>query len=70
MTNKSNCFRYQHCWCSGIMQDSHYCDPGSFPGRRGGYSSVVGLVSNIMEAPILDVWVQFSGGAEGDIAQW
>ena len=21
-------------WCSGIMQDSHSCDPGSIPGRR------------------------------------
>ena len=21
-------------WCSGIMQDSHFCDPGSIPGRR------------------------------------
>ena len=20
-------------WCSGIMQDSHSCDPGSIPGR-------------------------------------
>ena len=20
-------------WCSGIMQDSHFCDPGSIPGR-------------------------------------
>ena len=23
----------QHCWCSGIMQDSHSCDPGSIPGQ-------------------------------------
>ena len=22
-----------HCWCSGIMQDSHSCDPGSIPGQ-------------------------------------
>lgn len=22
-----------HRWCSGIMQDSHSCDPGSIPGR-------------------------------------
>ena len=22
-----------HCWCSGIMQDSHSCDSGSIPGR-------------------------------------
>lgn len=22
----------QHQWCSGIMQDSHSCDPGSIPG--------------------------------------
>ena len=21
-------------WCSGIMQDSHSCAPGSIPGRR------------------------------------
>ena len=21
-------------WCSGIMQDSHSCEPGSIPGRR------------------------------------
>lgn len=21
-------------WCSGIMQDSHSCDPGSIPGQR------------------------------------
>ena len=27
------------------------------------------LVSDDMEAPILEIWVQFSGGAEGDIAQ-
>lgn len=25
---------YQCHWCSGIMQDSHSCDPGSIPGRR------------------------------------
>ena len=24
----------QRRWCSGIMQDSHSCDPGSIPGRR------------------------------------
>ena len=24
---------YGHCWCSGIMQDSHSCDPGSIPGQ-------------------------------------
>lgn len=23
----------KHCWCSGIMQDSHSCDPGSIPGQ-------------------------------------
>ena len=23
----------EHCWCSGIMQDSHSCDPGSIPGQ-------------------------------------
>ena len=22
-----------HCWCSGIMQDSHSCDSGSIPGQ-------------------------------------
>jgi hypothetical protein len=26
-------------WCSGIMQDSHSCDPGSIPGRRTLFSS-------------------------------
>ena len=34
MTNNSNSFRYQRLWCSGIMQDSHSCDPGSIPGGR------------------------------------
>jgi hypothetical protein len=28
------------------------------------------LVNDIMEAPILAIRVQLSGGAEGDIAQW
>ena len=23
----------RHCWCSGIIQDSHSCDPGSIPGQ-------------------------------------
>ena len=23
----------EHCWCSGIMQDSHSCDSGSIPGQ-------------------------------------
>ena len=23
----------RHCWCSGIMQDSHSCDLGSIPGQ-------------------------------------
>lgn len=27
-------FKQQRRWCSGIMQDSHSCDPGSIPGRR------------------------------------
>lgn len=27
-------FTQQRRWCSGIMQDSHSCDPGSIPGRR------------------------------------
>ena len=22
-----------HCWCRGVMQDSHSCDPGSIPGQ-------------------------------------
>ena len=26
--------RWLRRWCSGIMQDSHSCDPGSIPGRR------------------------------------
>ena len=26
--------REMRCWCSGIMQDSHSCDPGSIPGQR------------------------------------
>ena len=26
-------------WCSGIMQDSHSCDPGSIPGRRIAFGS-------------------------------
>ena len=25
---------WERRWCSGIMQDSHSCDPGSIPGRR------------------------------------
>ena len=25
-------------WCSGIMQDSHSCDPGSIPGRRTNFA--------------------------------
>ena len=27
-------------WCSGIMQDSHSCDPGSIPGRRRMFSKM------------------------------
>ena len=27
------CIRW-HCWCSGSMQDSHSCEPGSTPGQR------------------------------------
>ena len=27
-------------WCSGIMQDSHSCDPGSIPGRRNLFFSI------------------------------
>ena len=27
-------------WCSGIMQDSHSCDPGSIPGRRNLFFSL------------------------------
>ena len=27
-------------WCSGIMQDSHSCDPGSIPGRRTSFSHI------------------------------
>ena len=37
----NNCWFLKSCsgmserrWCSGIMQDSHSCDPGSIPGRR------------------------------------
>ena len=26
-------------WCSGIMQDSHSCEPGSIPGRRTFFNS-------------------------------
>ena len=30
----------QHRWCSGIMQDSHSCDPGSIPGRCNYFCTV------------------------------
>ena len=30
----------EHCWCSGIMQDSHSCDPGSIPGQCNTFSRV------------------------------
>ena len=30
----------EHCWCSGIMQDSHSCDPGSIPGQFNTFSRV------------------------------
>ena len=30
----TNVILEQRRWCSGIMQDSHSCDPGSIPGRR------------------------------------
>ena len=30
-------------WCSGIMQDSHSCDPGSIPGRRTEFLLLVRL---------------------------
>ena len=33
-THKSDLYSVgAHCWCSGIMQDSHSCDPGSIPGQ-------------------------------------
>ena len=32
--HKIHFFILKRRWCSGIMQDSHSCDPGSIPGRR------------------------------------
>ena len=43
-------------WCSGIMQDSHSCDPGSIPGRRNFLiksTTVTGLEPAI---PRSEVW--------------
>ena len=34
-------------WCSGIMQDSHSCDPGSIPGRRIFYFKLDDGLSNL-----------------------
>ena len=31
-------------WCSGIMQDSHSCDPGSIPGRGGAFTVYITVV--------------------------
>lgn len=42
-------------WCSGIMQDSHSCDPGSIPGRR---KSIFGACSTCR------VWVTPGGDLE------
>ena len=33
-------------WCSGIMQDSHSCDPGSIPGRRMSILLFIWSISN------------------------
>ena len=35
-------------WCSGIMQDSHSCDPGSIPGRRILNFKLVKNIKNIL----------------------
>ncbi len=37
-------------WCSGIMQDSHSCDPGSIPGRRTAFK-VEQLTNYMTENP-------------------
>ena len=35
---------YERRWCSGIMQDSHSCDPGSIPGRRTSFLILIKLL--------------------------
>ena len=72
MTNKSNSFRYQRLWCSGIMQDSHSCDPGSIPGGRSlsnCFRYQRHWCSRILQDSHSWTWVGFLGGAEWDIAQ-
>jgi hypothetical protein len=40
-------------WCSGIMQDSHSCDPGSIPGRRRTFYCEIAFVIHVF-------WLQTS----------
>ena len=38
-------------WCSGIMQDSHSCDPGSIPGRRILFAYPTGCQQLVVPVP-------------------
>ena len=35
-------------WCSGIMQDSHSCDPGSIPGRRKIFATILHFLTELV----------------------
>ena len=58
-------------WCSGIMQDSHSCDPGSIPGRRMYFCSIlvvfviVGASSCFWYHCSAHVWDRYSCGLMG-----
>ena len=51
------------CWCSGIMQDSHSCDPGSIPGQRK-------VLTYRPALPSSKVFPTFPQRTRGSLAEW
>ena len=50
-------------WCSGIMQDSHSCDPGSIPGQRK-------VLTYRPALPSSKVFPNFPQRTRGSLAEW
>ena len=51
------------CWCSGIMQDSHSCDPGSIPGQRT-------VLTYRPALPSSKDFPNFGWRTKGSLAEW
>ena len=51
----------QRRWCSGIMQDSHSCDPGSIPGRRTVFFNPDAVIGGVVRSASTLYWLGVRG---------